>query len=508
MIGKRFFPGSNLSIRQLAPWQCYLGAVLLVILSTLINIPFHSRISPTNLAMLYLVAVIISAAYLGRGPAILASILGVLAFDYIFVPPILTLRVFDTEYLITFAVLLAVGLIISELTLQVRSQAEAAERRERDTSALYDLSRDLAAAEGIEPVISALTRHIHRTVDHDSALILQEDSGELKLEESLQGNGFNLTQEEQIAVNTAFQNQQSTGQGFPIAAIPLCASQGIIGLLVLKPVDPTDQLKPEQMKLLETFANQAALAIERVRLADRANQLQVMQETERLQTALFNSISHDLRTPLVSIMGSLSTLKDDGFALDKELRDNLVENAYQEASRLNRLVGNLLNMTRLEAGAIKVVRRPEDIQDVIGASLEQLNERLGKRPITVEVDAENISVPVDFVLIVQVLVNLIDNAARYSAEGSPIEIKASIRENRMQVMVADRGIGIPAEDLERVFTKFYRVKRPQHVPGTGLGLSICKGIIDAHNGDIRADHRPGGGTIITISLPLELSEGR
>ncbi len=476
----------NLALRRLEnTWYRYLAVPVLVALATALDTPFHTRIAPTNLAMIYLVAVVVSAAYLGRGPAILASVLSVLAFDYFFVPPFLTLRVLEPEYLITFAGLLGVGLIISELTVRAREQAEAARQRELETAALYALSRDLVDAGDIQGITKTLNRHIQQALGGESRLVLYEKGLDEPGSQSKNGD---------------------PGWQFPISA-----SQGTLGTLEILPSDRQTACTPAQARLLEAFACLAAQAIERVRLAERARQVQVMQETEKLQTALLNSISHDLRTPLVTITGSLSTLREDSVALDTELRSSLVETAYQEAGRLNRLVANLLNMTRLEGGAMKVNKQPEDVQDVIGAALEPLNERLGSRPVQVHLQPGMPLVPMDFVLMVNVLVNLIDNAIKYSPDGSPLELLAFYDEQNVEIRVEDRGAGIPAQDLEHVFDKFSRVHRSTHGlrSGTGLGLSICKGIVEAHGGSIWAENRPGGGTIIRLMLPLpETSKGR
>jgi two-component system sensor histidine kinase KdpD len=223
---------------------------------------------------------------------------------------------------------------------------------------------------------------------------------------------------------------------------------------------------------------------------------------EWLQTALLNSISHDLRTPLVSITGALSSLDEDNELLNESARRALIENARDEADRLNRLVGNLLNMTRIESGAIKLRLESEDIQDVIGTALERLGSRIANRKIQVNVPAGFPLVPMDFTLIAQVLVNILENAVKYSPTDSTIEVSAELLDETIRLKIADRGTGIPSEDLTRIFDKFYRVQRPENVSGTGLGLSISKGIVEAHHGTIYANIRQGGGTVITIELPL------
>jgi two-component system sensor histidine kinase KdpD len=274
-----------------------------------------------------------------------------------------------------------------------------------------------------------------------------------------------------------------------------------VGVLGAKPIDTGRHLSQEQVRLMEAFANQAALAIERVQLADQARQAQLLKATEELQSALLNSISHDLRTPLVSITGALSSLQE-GINLDGETRQSLLDTAREEAERLNRLVGNLLDMTRIEAGAIQVRRDSCDVLDLIGTAIESIKDQLGDHPVNVYVPDDLPLVPMDFVLIERVLVNVLDNAIKYSPERAPIEIQANLDENDLEIKILDQGPGIPPKDLERIFDKFYRVHRPGYVRGTGLGLSICKGIVEAHGGSIYARNRPDGGAMITIVLPI------
>ena len=250
------------------------------------------------------------------------------------------------------------------------------------------------------------------------------------------------------------------------------------------------------------FTSQATIAIERVQLAEQARQAQLLQATESLQTALLNSISHDLRTPLVAITGALSSLREDGSLLDEATREELLHTAWGEAERLNRLVGNLLDMTRLESGALKINLKAAEVQDLVGVTLAQLGSRLQQRPINLEIPPDLPLVQVDFSLMVQVLVNLVDNAVKYSPPDQPILIRAREQGDELILEVVDQGMGIPDEDLERVFDKFYRVQRADGVAGTGLGLSISKGIVEAHRGRVWARHHPGGGTIVGLSLPL------
>jgi two-component system sensor histidine kinase KdpD len=490
------------------PWNRYLWAICLVLAATGVGALFQRMIAPTNLAMVYLLTVVVAAVFLGRGPSILVSLLSVLAFDFFFVPPFYTFAVTDTEYILTFIGLFGVGLVISELTARVRDQAEAAQRRELDSSTLYALSRDLSTAEGLEAIIRAVTDNVSQTFGREVVLFLPDSKEKQSLKLINQSPDFVLDENELAVAAWSFKFGQIAGRGTDTLSastgryIPLKTPRGIVGVLGVKPKDEKSQMNSDQRRLLETFSSQAALAIERAQLATQAQETQLLQATERLQTALLNSISHDLRTPLVSITGALSSLSDGGAAMEPHIHQALVDTARGEADRMNRLVGNLLNMTRLEAGAMLVAKQPGDIQDAIGTALENFDESLRERKVTVDV-AKNISlVPMDFVLVVQVLVNLVDNALKYSNAESPVEIRARQGDEEIFVSVSDRGIGIPADDLERIFEKFYRVETPGKISGTGLGLSISRGIIESHGGHIWAEIRPGGGTTITFSLPL------
>jgi two-component system, OmpR family, sensor histidine kinase KdpD len=488
------------------PWRRYLWGVAVVIAATGICALVAPYISPTNLVVIYLLSVVITAIFLGRGPAILASILSVASFDYFFVPPHLTLAVSDTEYVLTFLGLLAVSLVISYLTTQVREQAEAAQRREAQTAALYELGRDLTATVGLEAVAKTIISHISQTFSREVAIFLPED-GKLKLYTA--SSDLTVAENELAVATWAFEHGQLAGRGtdtLPDASMhyqPLKTTRGIIGVLGVKPSSPGAYLSPDQRRTLDAFVNQVALAIEGARLVEQAHQTELLEATEKLQTALLNSISHDLRTPLVSITGALSSLEEASPVLDEEVRRSLIETAREEADRLNRLVGNLLDITRIEAGAMRIHREACDVQELIGSTLEQIRERLKDRLLNVDVPEKLPLVPMDFVLVSRVLVNVIDNALKYSPAHLPIEIRAQTSDKYLKITVTDHGEGIPTEDLEHIFDKFYRVQRPDNVSGTGLGLSISKGIVEAHGGNIQAENRRGGGTIITVRLPLE-----
>ncbi len=486
-------------------WRYALGAGL-VILATLLGIFVREKLEPTNLVMLYLACTVIAALYLGRGPSLLVTILGVLAFDFFLVPPYLTLAVRDSQYLLTFLGLFLVGLVVSTLTARVQEQAEAAIQREAHTAALYTLGRDLTSASDLSQVTQIIISHIQQ-VFTGVAVIFIPENGNLTVSASTPG--YQPDSNELGVAAWSFEHDEPAGFGtdtLPAATLrcqPLKTARGLTGVMGIRTKEPGRSFTPEQRQILDSFAHQAAQAIERAILAEQARQAEILQLTEKLQTSLLNSISHDLRTPLVSITGALSSLREKSLDLDEAARESLLETADEEAARLNRLVGNLLNMTRIEAGAVHLNQEPCDIQDAIGAALEQLGERSGQRQFKVEVPQILSLVSVDVALFEQVLVNLLDNAVKYSPAGSLIEIKVFQADNTVGIDICDRGIGIPEADLEHVFDKFYRVQRPESVSGTGLGLAICKGIVEAHNGTIQALNRPGGGTTIRIILPKE-----
>jgi two-component system sensor histidine kinase KdpD len=432
--------------------------------------------------------------------------MGVAAFDFFFVPPSMTLAVNDTEYLLTFIGLLAVSLVISQLTAVVRGQAEAVQRRETETVELYELGRDLTVAADLEDVAQAAIAHVGQTFGRQVAIFLP---GGNQAKVYAVSPGLSLSEDDRAVADWTLVHGQEAGRGtgtLPAASmryVPLKTTRGVVGVLGVKPLDASTHLTREQLRTLDAFANQIALAVERASLAEQARQAEMLEITDKLQNALLNSISHDLRTPLVSITGALSSLMDDQLVLDESARRSLIETASEEADRLNRLVGNLLDMTRLESGAMHFKKEACDIQDLVGSTLEELGGRLGNRSIHIDIPLELPLIPLDFVLVERVLVNVIDNALKYSPANTPIEIKAHAAGAFLEIEVADRGTGIPLEDLNRVFDKFYRVQRPDNISGTGLGLSISKGIVQAHGGFIAAENRPDGGTIITISLPLQ-----
>ena len=491
-----------------SPLNRYMWGAMLVGLATSVGFILGRRIEPTNLVMIYLLAVVIAAVYLGRGPAVFVSILGMLVFDFLFIPPYFTFTVSNPQYIITFIGLLGVGFVISQLTAQASEQAQTAREREAETAELYDLSRDLAITADLMPIIQVFKKHLEQTFNRTVAVLLPEEN--VMTVYAISDN-LKLNDEEIAVADWVYRHAEPAGRHtntLPAAQLrylPLQTSQHVVGVLGVGQSKTIDfDLTPAQRRLMEAFANQGAQAIERAQLEKTNRKIALLQSAETLQNALLNSISHDLRTPLVAITGALSALNDNEMKMDEPSRNTLIENARSEADRLNRLVGNLLNMTRIESGAIKLHIEPGDIQDLIGTAIEQLGKRAEKHQIKVNIPEKFPLVPIDFTLMVQVIVNLLENAIKYSPENSTIEISASTNNTQANLQILDRGIGIPPNDLARVFDKFYRVQRPESISGTGLGLSICKGIIETHGGQIRAFNREGGGTGIKIELRLNV----
>jgi len=495
------------------PLKRYLESIGLVMLATLISYPLHIYLDPTNLVMLYLAAVVIAAIFLGRGPSILASLLSVLMFDFFFISPQFSFTVNDTQYFITFAGLLLVGLIISSSASLLRDQVDALKQRDNQTQIVNRLSRDLTSAVNLEDVLTTVIRNFNETFAREVMILLPNGS---RLVKRASSPGFELGEKELAMADWAFRNNKSAGRGtdtLPAASIrfmPLKTSRGTVGILgVRPPADPQNRLTLDQRMLLEGFANLAALAIERASFAEEVAHSEILRNNERLQAALLNSISHELRTPLASITGVLTSLRESdrnsqrSSKLNTKTRIELIDSAIRQARQLNRLVENLLDMTRLEASALRLRREVGDLQDLVGTVVNQMAERLRDRPVRIDIPDNLPLVPMDVMLVAQVLSNLLDNACKYSPEGSPIDILVRLHDKEIVVSVRDRGMGIPTEDLGRVFDKFYRVQTQNKVIGTGLGLSISKGFIEAHGGRIWANNNPDRGVTVTFTLPVQ-----
>ena len=483
----------------------YAASGALVLAATLLGELVKGRIEPTNLAMLYLLAVVIAAVRWGKGPAVATAILGVLAFDFFLVPPYLALTVADVQYVFTFVGLLAAGLVVGTLASRMREQAIQARRREAQTAALYRLAADLADSTGFDALLQAIRKNVKQIVNCGVAIYLPAGDA---LALASHDPGFPASEGEKGIARWAYENGSMAG-GSPDEAtkrktryLPFKTSAGVIGVLGVCLRKGAEGLTQDEEDLLNALVSQAAVAIQRASLAEQSRHMELMRQTEKLQSALMSSISHDLRTPLVSITGTLSTLQEDDPALDDATRKDLIENASEEADRLNRIVGNLLDLTRMEAGTLRVSKRPCDLRDVLGASLEQLRDRIGDRTVRVAIPKDFPEIPMDYSFMMKAFYNLLDNAVKYSPQDSPIDIGARVKPHEAEIEIRDRGTGIPVGDLARIFERFHRAEKTQRVAGTGLGLSISRGIIEAHGGRIAARNNADSGATFVVTLPL------
>ncbi|HLH06595.1 MAG TPA: ATP-binding protein [Terriglobales bacterium] len=486
-------------------WRSALAALAPVSFLTIAGVWIEPIIKGPNLAVLYMLAVVFTALRWGRWAAVLSAISGALLFDYFFVPPYRSFSLSDVWYLITLIGLLSVGLLVSMLTLAAREEAAAARAREVQTAALYSLTKSLAAENDLDQILRVIGQHMFETFQTPIMMWMPGDGG---LAIRYCNEEFAPNEVTRVAAEWVFESGQVAGYGTArfsdsrVYCLPLKTWRAVEGVLGVRVDNAKEWLAPQLRPLLETFANQAALAITRAVLAKEAQRIEVIQEADKLQKALLNSISHNLRTPLSSVTGALNSVLEDGTLLDVSTQRELLKTAQEEARRLNQLLQNLLDMTRLEGGILHLKTELHDIQDAVGAALEQLATVAQQRPITISIPPNLPLVRMDFVPIVQVLVNLLDNALKYSPVDAPIEVGAALDANQVQIRVADSGKGIPEQYLQRVFEKFFRGAPAEAPGGAGLGLSICKGLVEAHHGRIWAQRREQGGTEVIFSLPL------
>jgi len=488
------------------PWRGVPASLATVGLITIVGFWIEPHIRGANLAILYLLAVVFGALRWGRRAVTISAISSALLLDYFFVLPYRSFAVGDLWYLITLIGLLAVGLIISTIVVAAREEAQAARRREAHATALYSFTKSLVAESGLDQTLDAIERHVLQTFQRP-IIVLLPDAGGLTVRLGI--SEFNFDERERAAAAWAFDNGQEAGHGTgefsgsEIRYLPLKTWQGVVGVAGIQVDGWKAWLSGDRQQLLGTFMNQAALAITRADLLKKAQRAEALQEAEKLQKALLNSVSHNLRTPLASVIGALNSVLEDGPLLDTPTQQSLLRTAQEEARKLNWLFQNLLDMTRLEGAAIRVKAEPCDVHDVVGAALHQLGEAVRSHPVSVTIAPNLPLVPMDHALIVQVLVNLLDNALKYSSEEAPIEIEAGVDAGQLEIRVLDSGWGIPEQDLDRVFEKFFRGALPGAPRGTGLGLPISKGFVEAHHGRIFAARRAQGGTEVAFFLPVE-----
>jgi two-component system, OmpR family, sensor histidine kinase KdpD len=491
---KRRWPGYAWGVAATALWTA-LGALT-------------TQFELVNIAMVYLLAVVLVAVRFGRGPAIATSFLAVAAFDFFFVPPRFSFAVSDVQYLITFAIMLTVALIISNLTASVRLQANVAGQRERRTAMLYAMTRELAGTRGQEPMARAAVRHVSEVFESQAVVLFPDAAGRIRHPRGASTPG-SLRGADLAVAQWVQDHGEPAGLGtdtLPAAEavyLPLKGSQAVLGVLAVLPANVRRVLLPEQFHLLETFAGQIAIALERALLAEQAQRAQVEAETEGLRNALLASISHDLRTPLAVISGASSSLVERGERLGADERKALAASIFEQSQQMGGLVGNVLEMTRLEAGAIALNRDWHSMSEIAGSVLRRLEDRLESHPVEVDLPMELPLVRVDAALIEQVLANLLENAAKHTPPGTRITLRVDRQDDSLLVSVEDAGPGLPEGDPEQLFAKFHRGSTEGTVAGVGLGLAICRAIVRLHGGRIWAERRAEGGTAFRFTLPVE-----
>jgi two-component system sensor histidine kinase KdpD len=488
-----------------ARWPGYAVAAMVPAACTLVGFVMPYPTELLNLVMVYLLGVMLVASRYGRGPSALSSVLAVCGFDFFFVPPVFTFAVTDMRYVATFTVMLLAGILISTLASNMRTQAKVAGYREKRAASLYALSRELAAAHAEGDILRAAVAHVGAEFGAQCVILFPDGSGRVvhprEPGQPLSFHGADLGVAQWVFDHSRIAGRGTdTLPGTDAVYFPLSGPSGAIGVVALLPTSLRRVFLPEQQRLLETMLSQTALAIERVRLAKAAQNAQIKAETESVRNSLLAGISHDLRTPLSSIVGASSSLAEDDGRLDGRARRELARTIYDEAQRMTALANNILDMARLEAGAVSLHRDWYPLEEIVGSVLTRLRAALAGRPLEVNLPRDLPLLKVDAVMIGQVLVNLIENALKYTPAGSPLEIGAEISEGEVTVAVADRGPGIPPGQEERLFDKFYRAVPEGAQSGVGLGLTICRAVVEAHGGRIWAESRPGGGAVFRFTL--------
>jgi two-component system sensor histidine kinase KdpD len=485
-----------------SPPRGYLFAIAVVAGATLLSMPLAASLDKLNLVMIYLLGVVLVATRYGRGPSTLAAVAGVAVFDFFYVPPHLTFAVSDTQYVVTFAVMLVVGLLVSSLAARVRDTAEMALQRERRTQALYALSRDLGGLRDAREVAAAGARHVSQLLGGEALVLLPAGSGLEPVGEPVPEFAASLN--ERAVAQWAFEHGHPAGAGtdtLPAAVAlyePLAGSRGALGILAVEVKASSRPLTPEQRELVSALARQIAAPLERARLAAEAEQSRLAAESEKLRATLLSSVSHDLRTPLAAITGAASALRDEA-APPPALVHELASTVLDEAERLNRLVRNLLDMTRLESGTLEPRRDWHSLEEVVGSALARVERSANESCFTARVDPDLPLVAIDAVLVEQALVNLLENALRHGGRAGQVDVTARRDGDHALVEVCDEGPGFPAEEAERIFEKFHRAAGG---PGAGLGLAIARAIVAAHGGTIRATLRQPKGACFSFTLPL------
>jgi two-component system sensor histidine kinase KdpD len=481
----------------------YVGTLFACCAATAAGAVLYRFFDLTNIAMVFLLTVVLVGVRWGRGPAILAAVVNVLAFDFFFVSPRFTLAVSDAQYLLTFGVMLAVGLITGQLTAGVRYQAKVAGHREARARTLYEFSRDLSGLLTPAQVIETAETFMSRAFRARVTVLTPDDAEKLV---SRTGHPLGNPMDA-AAAQWAYDHSQPAGAGTDTLPgndflfLPLKAPMRTRGVLAIRPERIRDLMIPEQMRQYETFAALTAIALERVHYVEVARDALIKIESERLRNSLLAALSHDLRTPLAALLGLSETMVLTQPPMSAEQVD-IARTIAEETKRLIALVNNLLDMARIQSGEVKLNLQWHPIEEVIGSALRSAAGALGGRPVAVDLPHDLPLVQMDAVLIERVLANLLENAAKYAGAHAHITIAARTADGQLEVSVEDDGPGIPAGQEEAIFEKFARGQAESATPGVGLGLAICRAIVQAHKGHIRAETGRERGARFVFTLPL------
>jgi two-component system sensor histidine kinase KdpD len=486
----------------------YLAALVAVAAALGIGILLYPRFGIENVDLVFLTAIVAVALRYGLAPSLFASIAASLCYNFFFMPPLYTFTIADPNNIAAFAFFILVAILVSNVAARVRTQALAAAGRARTTESLYAFSRKLAGVGTLDDVLWATAYQIALMLKVRVVLLLP-DAGSIAVKAGYPPEDM-LADADVAAAKWAWDNNRPAGRssdtlpGAKWLFLPMRTGRGEIGVVGIDSDKPGPLLAPDERRLLDALIDQAALAIERVHLVEDMDRVRRTVETERLRSALLTSISHDLKTPLAAVLASAGTLRDLGEKLTDGEKADLLATIIDESERLNRFIANLLDMTKLESGAVAPKIALHDVGEIVGSALRRAARILTQHQVAVETAADLPMLALDAVLFEQVLFNILDNAAKYAPEGTTIRIKSWRGKETVCVQVLDEGDGIPPGDLERIFDKFYRVHKEDQVrAGTGLGLAISRGFVEAMNGTLtaanRADRR---GAVFTITLPI------
>ena len=488
-------------------WHGHGAALAACALTALLCTPLRPWLELSNTVMLFLLVVVGVALRYGRSPAVLAAFVGVGLFDFFFVPPRYSFAVSDVQYVLTFAVMLVVALVIGQLTAGLRFQADEAQRREHGMRRLYEMARDLSAALQPEQVAEIGSRFLTAEFRAQVTVLAADDEGHLH---PLPGGRATV---DMAVAQWAFDRGEPAGRGtdtLPASAclmLPLRAPMRSRGVLCVEPAAGEPAPGPGQRQLLQTAASLLAISLERIHYIDVAQASTLQIESERLRNSLLSAMSHDLRTPLASLQGLSETLAWTEPPL-APAQQQTVQAIQQSARRMSALVNNLLDMARLEAGAVQLRRDWLPLEELVGSALAECQGLLGTRPVTVQLAEDLPLLALDATLFERVFVNLLENAAKYTPAGSPIEIRARREGAEVLVQVDDHGPGLPPGREEAVFEKFERGQRESATPGVGLGLAICRAIVQAHGGRIQGQNRLQGDQVVGARFTLRLPVGQ